>query len=224
MSERRYDEDEVAEIFGRATEAEEAVRHQAPSGGEGMTLAELQEIGREVGIAPERVAEAARALARIPSAPATTRRLLGVTIGVSRTVELGRQLSDEEWERVVVLLRETFDARGTLRAHGNLREWTNGNLQALLEPSAQGHRLRLRTTHGVSRALMTGGTAMVALSVVKTVATSATVGFANADGLESMLILALLGLGTFLAGVVRLPRWARERRKQMDEIAATLTI
>lgn len=220
MPERRYDEDEVAEIFGRATKAEEAVRRQVPRT-EGMTLAELQEIGREVGIAPDRVAEAARALT-LP-ATRTTRRFLGVTIGVGRTVELGRQLSDEEWERVVVLLRETFDARGSLKSHGSLREWTNGNLQVLLEPSAQGHKLRLRTTHGPSQALMMGGTAMIALSAVLTVATELTVGFANADGIEGMLSIALLGVGSFLAGVIRLPSWVRERRKQMDEIAATLT-
>ena len=52
MSERRYSDEEVAAIFARATETQESQpRRNTP--GEGMTLAELQEIGREVGIAPE---------------------------------------------------------------------------------------------------------------------------------------------------------------------------
>ena len=57
MSERRYSEDEVAEILDRATEA------NTPGGGGltsgGMSLAELQDIGDEVGIPREVIARAA---------------------------------------------------------------------------------------------------------------------------------------------------------------------
>ena len=142
MTERRFNEAEVAAIFERATEAHHAGQRQLPSG-EGMTLAQLQEIGREVGISPEQVAEAANAIDRVGSP--TARKFLGLPIGVGRTIELDRRLTDDEWERLVVDLRETFDARGVLRHEGSLRQWTNGNLQALLEPTATGHRVRLRT-------------------------------------------------------------------------------
>jgi hypothetical protein len=50
-----------------------------------------------------------------------------------------------EERNIVVTLRETFEARGRLQRDGSFRQWTNGNLQALLEPSATGHRLRLST-------------------------------------------------------------------------------
>lgn len=105
---------------------------------EGLTLTELQEIGREVGISPELVREAANSL----DAPAQrgSRRWLGLPIGVSRTIELDRKLSESEWERLVVDLRETFDARGSVRSEGNFKQWTNGNLQALVEPMGAGWR------------------------------------------------------------------------------------
>ncbi|MEX2153276.1 MAG: hypothetical protein WD825_08045 [Gemmatimonadaceae bacterium] len=45
MTERRFNEAEVAAIFERATEAQQTGQRQLPSG-EGMTLAQLQEIGR----------------------------------------------------------------------------------------------------------------------------------------------------------------------------------
>ncbi len=65
--ERRYQEDEVAEIF-EAASVPAISRTGAPSQ-EGLTLTELQAIGREVGIAPERIAEAAASLVRSASPP-----------------------------------------------------------------------------------------------------------------------------------------------------------
>ncbi len=49
MTERRFNEAEVAAIFEHAAEAQQISQYQFPQA-EGMTLAELQEIGREVGI------------------------------------------------------------------------------------------------------------------------------------------------------------------------------
>ena len=113
-----------------------------------MTLAQLQEIGREVGIAPVMVAEAAKAIDLLGRP--MSRYFLGLPIGVGRTVNLDRKLSDEEWERFVVDLRETFDARGRLKSEGSFRQWTNGNLQALLEPTPTGQQVRLRTLKGAA--------------------------------------------------------------------------
>ena len=61
MTERRFNEAEVAAIFERAAEAQQAGLHHLPSG-EGMTLTDLQEIGREVGISHEQLAHAAKAI------------------------------------------------------------------------------------------------------------------------------------------------------------------
>src|ERR671914_9277 len=154
MTERRFNEAEVAAILEKAAEAQHAGARQLPSG-EGMTLAELQAIGSDVGIDPRLVAQAAHALDK--GGRPTARRFLGLPIGVGRTIDLGRKLSDGEWERLVVDLRETFDARGNIRQEGSFRQWTNGNLQALLEPTPTGHQLRLRTFKGDAVRLISGG-------------------------------------------------------------------
>jgi hypothetical protein len=112
MSDRRFNEAEVDAIFKRATEAQQSRQKALPSG-DGMTLAELQEIGREVGIAPELVKQAALSIGLAGNT--SSRRFLGIPVGVSRTVDLGRQLTEHEWERLVVDLRETFDAKGTVK-------------------------------------------------------------------------------------------------------------
>ncbi|MGH7710825.1 MAG: hypothetical protein ACREOG_06050, partial [Gemmatimonadaceae bacterium] len=137
MTERRFSDMEVAAIFERATEAREERQRELPaSSGEGLTLAELQEIGRDVGISSDLIAHAAQMLDK--GGQPTSRTFLGLPIGVGRTVDLDRRLSEDEWERLVVDLRETFDARGTVRREGSLRQWTNGNLQAVLEPTETG--------------------------------------------------------------------------------------
>jgi hypothetical protein len=219
MTERRYSDEEAAEIFGRAARAEDpAPRALAPS--EGMTLAELQAAGREAGILPEKIAEAARALAA--DGTRFSRKLMGITIGVGRTVELDRRLSDDEWERIVVRLRETFDARGTLRSHGSLREWTNGNLQALLEPSPSGSRLRLRTTNSAGRGLVAAGVATLAATGVVGAITAMTVGFGQPEAFMGMVGPGAAGVGLLAAALARLSGWARTRRQQMEDLAAWL--
>jgi hypothetical protein len=218
MPDRRYTDDEVAEIFARASEKEQAARRQLPSS-EGLTLVELQKIGQEAGLSPELVAQAARTLDE-PRAPAPP-VFLGLPLGVARTVRLERRLTDAEWERLVVDLRETFDARGVVRAEGSLRSWSNGNLQVLVEPDGDGQRVRFRTIKGSARSMLAAGVGMVGLAAVTAVAGLITP--VAAEAMRSMTTLALVGAGMFALSAVQLPGWARLRRRQMDELAERLT-
>jgi hypothetical protein len=220
MTERRYSETEVAEIFQRASEAQQGGRVPLAAG-EGMTLGALQEIGREVGLPPELVARAAQSLER--AGRPFTRRFIGLPIGVGRTVELDRRLSDAQWERLVVDLRDTFDARGRLKQEGSFRQWTNGNLQALLEPTEGGHRLRMRTTNGMARAWMTGGLAIFGVGAVTLIAALTGDVPRDADLWSPFVSMVMLGAGAFGIGAIRLPGWARLRRRQMEEVAARAT-
>jgi hypothetical protein len=217
MAERRFNEAEVAAIFERAAEAQQTGQRQLPSG-EGMTLTELQAIGREVGISPELVNQAARAIEQ--GGQPTARTFLGFPVGVGRTIDLDRKITDEEWARFVVDLRETFGARGTLRQEGSLRQWTNGNLQALLEPTANGDRIRLRTVKGDARGLMIGGLGMLGAAFAALVGVVLPAGLSDLGLLSSFGFLATMGVVMFGAGAFRLPGWARLRERQMEEVAA----
>ena len=216
--ERRFDEAEVAAIFERATAREASGGRQlVPSGNQGLTLAQLQDIGREIGVAPQDIADAAAALAR-PEKVAT-RRFLGLPVGVERTVHLPRRLSEEEWERLVVALRETFDARGVVRQEGSLRQWRNGNLQALLEPTDDGQRVRLRTYKGNAPGLMTAG---LGLFGVAATAITAAVMRSDPEMVTRFAVMAAGGAGLLGVTAASLFPWARRRREQMAEIAARI--
>ena len=220
MSERRYTDDEVDAIFARASEVEQETPQRLLSG-DGRTLAELQAIGREAGLSPEAIAQAARALDQ-PLQPQPA-KFLGLPLAVARTVNLDRRLTEEEWERLVVELRETFNARGVLRQEGSFRSWTNGNLQVLLEPDGAGHRVRFRTLHGQSRALMLLGLGMVGVTLATVIAGVATGSVPASQAFAQMGSLGLIGAAAFAYGALRLPRWARLRQTQMEALSDRLT-
>jgi hypothetical protein len=219
MNNRRYDDDEVAAIFQKAAEGPQTPPLQAARE-EGMTLAELQDIGREVGISPEAVASAARSLDVRPQA--RERSFLGLPIGVERTIALDRRLSESEWERLVVELREVFNARGSVSSNGSFRQWTNGNLQALLEPTATGHRLRLSTVKGNARVSLAAGTMLIGVGTVMSVAAAAAGQIGQV--MPEVAMMAVLGIGMAASTVLRLPAWARERARQMEAITSRVAL
>src|SRR6266446_7588382 len=219
MADRRYNDKEIAAIFRAAAEEGPQSPQREVARDEGLTLAELQAIGSEVGIPSDAVAQAARAVdVRLGAA---SRTFLGLPIGVARTVNLNRRLTDEEWERLVVQLREVFNARGRTRSEGSLRQWTNGNLQVLLEPTETGHRLRFGTVHGAARAAIGAGFGVLGIAAI--VAVSGAIWGTLGDAMSGIALMAAAGVGMIVSGALRLPRWARLRERQMEALAARIT-
>lgn len=215
MTNRRYGEEEAREIFSLATTGD--TRDQmlrADSGG--MTLDELQRIGQEAGIEPARVAQAAAALdARGRVAP--VRRSFGMPVGVSRVVDLPRAPTDREWEQLIAEFRTTFGAQGKVTSSGGLRQWSQGNLHISVEPNERGEQLRLSTLKEDAIALNGLGTVLAGISVLFSAVVAA-----SGQGGKALLILAMFGgmsVFAFGANLLRLPRWARERERQMEELA-----
>lgn len=218
MAERQYNKDQVAAIFELASQNERAA---IPAAAEGLTLTALQDIGREVGISAESISLAAQSLDHAGTPASTT--FIGLPIGVGRTVEFNRPLSDSDWEGLVADLRTTFRARGTLRIDGPFRQWTNGNLRALVEPTPNGHRLRIETLKGDARSLMTGGMIVAGGAATTWIALAVTSGLAHAESAASgITLMALIGAAMFAIGALQVPGWARLRKVQIEEVIARL--
>jgi len=214
---RRFDDREIAAIFERAGLLQEAERN--PNTGEGLTLAQLQEIARDVGLDAAHVTAAARDVAAGTLAPATRRAWFGLPIGVARTIEFHRPVSDDQWSALVITLRETFEARGRVVSDGPFREWSNGNLQALLEPTPTGHRLRLSTRKGNAKARLIIGASYLGLAALFALL-GALGAISPRAAISAPLFLGAIGAVTLGATVFGLPRWAALRGRQMDAIAA----
>lgn len=216
MTTRRYADGEVREIFSLATAGDDTAERSLPAEPGGLTLEDLKLIGQEAGIAPARIAQAAASLdAR--GTPASLRRSLGMPVGVSRVVDLPRAPTDREWERLVSVFRTTFGVPGQVTSSGRLRQWTHGNLNICVEPTEDGERLRLSTHKGDAQALNSLGMVLGGMAVLMSAVVAA-----SGKPEKALVVLGMFGgmaLAAFGANLVRLPRWARERERQMAAVA-----
>lgn len=218
-SDRRYSESEVAEILERATR--DLPGDHVPSAGPGVTLAQLQDIAGEVGIPQDRIAAAARTVIGLP-AERPTPTTFGYPRRVEHVVALTRAPSDDEWERMVVDLREAFGARGSLDGQGNLRTWSDRHLHVHVEPDGDGYRVRLDDSYADAPGIVAAG--------VMCLVTAGTFGLLlltrEVDGngvavISTMSALMAAGGAGLLAHVRRaLPRWAQERLAQFAGFGA----
>ena len=224
MLDRRFTDDEVREILARATEVQDrspslpAPGSLAEGHERGLTLAELQDVASEVGIPASRIADAARAVELDQAALPPTRTQLGVPISAGHVVHLSRMPKPDEWDRFVVRLRDTFDAVGTVRTEGSLQTWSNGNLTVLLEPQADGARLRFQSLHSASKGYLDGGIILGATSAMMVAGfwTIAALGGKPVPwGLYGLAASFLpSGAAMWARGRSRAGRWLPERRGQ----------
>lgn len=120
IDDRRFTDREVQEILKRAVE-------QSPSSGaiarrEGLSLAELKTIGLEVGIDPERLESAARAV--VLDQGSRPNRFLGAAtvLNFERTVD--GTLSPDETSEVLSRIRRVMGRQGEAQEIGGALEWS----------------------------------------------------------------------------------------------------
>lgn len=219
-TERRYEEHEVRKIIDLAIGQDDAPAPSLPSN-DGLTLGQLQEVGRDVGLSPSRIAQAVAAYegqgALLPRTKA-----LGLPTSVGSVVSLPRDLSEREWERIVAELRTTFGVKGEVKSQGSLREWTYGNLHAFVEPAETGYRLRLTDSFaaplGVSVVL---GGFFLALGLLVTV-----ILLSREDaGLKFLVgtFMSAGGGGAMALTAMSAPGWARRQEQRMEHISQFAT-
>jgi len=215
MAERRYGEDELREILSLATTGDARDQSQIAESA-GLTLYDLKRIGQEVGIDPERIADAASKLdAR--GKPAVVQRSFGMPVGLSRVVDLPRSPTDREWEQLISLFRSAFGAQGIATTSGGMRQWSHGSLHISVEPTARGEQLRLSTQkdeailfNGVG--VLLGGMAIITSAMVA----------ASGKPEKALAAGGMFGgmaLFSFLANVLQVPGWARKRERQLEDVA-----
>lgn len=217
-----YSEDDVSAIFQAAIKAQEEA-HRKRGRRDGLTLAELKDIGAELGITPEFIERAAAARkAEITAKP--DKKILGVPVSVERVLSLPRELTDDEWGMLVADLRDTFSARGSVSQEGTLRQWTNGNLSAMTEPTpGNGWQLRLRTRKGNAESGFFLGGMFAAFGVLITVLLLLKDLPQDPSKYAFGGFFLLVALASFAFSSVTLPRWHRERSEQMEQIAGRVS-
>jgi hypothetical protein len=215
--ERRYRDHEVRQILDMAIGQDEAPSPPLPAT-DGLTLGQLQEVGREIGLSPNRISQAVAAFeGRGVSLPRT--RTLGLPVSVGSVVSLPRSPTEREWERLIAEFRTTFGAKGEVTSHGSLREWSNGTLHAFVEPTETGYRLRL--TESRAAALGVGTVAGGFFLSFGLLILAVLLGREDA-GLKVLfpLFMSVGGGGILALSAMTLPGWARTQEKRMEHMCS----
>lgn len=217
--ERRYNEQEIAAIFKLAA-AEHDSTQRPLSSDAGLTLAELKQIGKEVGIAPALIARAAATVDRTISAPPPT-TFLGVPVSAARTVDLPGSFSGDDWGRLVTDLHETVQGPGRVQRSGSLRQWTSQTLHVLVGPTESGHRLRLRAQNYLLEGGLMGGMLLFVMGLFFMLLVAAKGDFAT-DWAKTLFVsmFSVVGLVSFGVSAYRLPRWRTDQEHQMEAVAS----
>ncbi len=217
---RRYTEEEIEAIFRVAAESQEAAR-TARRPGEGLTISELQEIGLDAGITPEFIAHAAATFDR--ALPVEDRQrprsYLGLPTGVRHVVELPAELDDADWDEIVALCRDTFEARGRIERDGSSHQWRNGNLHVMLERTARGQRLRMGSRRDMGRNAINGALGAAAFTVFLIAMLAAQGRLPEMRSLVLIVAFGLVSMGMGAWTAITTPQWARDRERQMQMIA-----
>ena len=114
----RFSEDEARRIFAEAARA--SASREAPT--DGLSLDELQEIGRAAGLNPAAVAAAA---ATVRLAEPDIEMWRGIPLATRRTRVVPGRLSDDAWAEAVSALRREFSVQGATEQIGRQRTWTH---------------------------------------------------------------------------------------------------
>ena len=222
-TERRYTEEEIAAIFEKATETQkERQKNSLPS--EGLTLAELQKIGHDLGLPADVIAQSVTEVTRpsgiegYASEPTTT---LGVDVSANYSIDLPAALSDQSWEKLVVDVRHVFNSQGNIIQNGSLREWKTdiGDIEVMIEPTDTGQRLRIKSINANVQAGLGIGAAM---SVVLAAFIAIVIGKGGDFATPFTVLTMLMSLALFITFISPrfMPEWKKKRNKQMQDLGA----
>jgi hypothetical protein len=214
--ERRYQDDEIRRIFDLAVSDDDAAR-PVVSVETGLTLSELQEVGLEVGIEPERIAGAAHRLASMPNVRDSQQRSFGMPVAACRSLVIPTTESDV-WAIAVEEARQAMGVTGSMGSREGVREWTGGGIRLGMEPTLGGHQIHIMADNAVAQALNRVGITGLAVGLFLLVTLIAT-GISPVQ-LELATLAPLLSGATILgANGLRLPKWIQEIERQLDYIA-----
>ncbi len=213
---RGYDTQQVKDIVRRA--ANDEVHH--PTEDDSLTIGAVQRIGAEVGIRPARIKDAAVALDQPIYEEGRGRGLLGVPSKIYLERVIDREVSERQYESLLVEVRAAMGEVGTLNPTlGKSLSWSGSDhmdgavqgLQVMVNPS--GGKTRIRLTEG-------GGRPIAAAALVAGAGAGAFLGgaLATVEGLphllEPFLAMGLVGgavVARILIGRVMTSRYRKLR-------------
>lgn len=212
---RLYTEKEIGSLIKRATEMQSAARE---SEDRGLSLQDIEQLAAEIGIEAEHLRNAALELQR-QSGVEPRFRLWGGPHELEQERIVEGNLTEGQWEQVVLGLRRLTGSTGTVSEIGRAREWTRSikDLDYLVEQTQVTLSPRGEQTKISVRKKYRGGA--VAAYVISVLLSGTLAGiFLDGGGFSdavNTLILGGSGLGGLAVARTSIGYWARRQRERL---------
>lgn len=243
MAERTYTEQEIAVLLERAAERQALAARRSPQR-PGLTLAELEQVAAEAGIAPEHLQAAASELDE-PARPLAGHRSGTTATHIYTERWVPGELTPEAWEDVVAELRHRFDTSlggafgfdtslggafgssygiGTTEQIGRMVEWKHTSLSGIetrVMIGPRGDQLRIRLTQRVgfassgTESVVYGGLLALFVLLVSFIGAAAT----DASGFSPLIVLLVAALVAIPAVFVAERAWRQKKHQELEDLA-----
>ena len=221
MAGRHYNEKEIGALIQRATELHEAsLDAQGPS--QRLSLEEIEHIAAEMGVPPEHVRKAALEFEQRPPSKRPF-SLFGSPFFEEHDEVLPGELTDAQWETIVLAIRDYTGSSGKTTELGTVKEWarvisdgsmTLSKIQVSLRPGKDHTSMKIRRHFG-------GGAVVSYMLVPLMLSAMAGVAIDGAGFSDALAFLTVGGTFTGSLGLVRtgIALWSRRLRKKARRLA-----
>ena len=215
---KRFTDREMKLIFERAGEAAVAAESE-----QGHSLAEMQEIARQVGLDPADIAKAASTL----RAPETSNPILGAPVRFQASRTLPVKLTDERMTDIAVRIREATGLNGEWRDAPGGTEWRarTATGRFVVNFTARGDGTRIDVSVGrEDEAVLTAIASAVGGGIVGIAASFFIANAVGAVGSGEVLVSAATAIAGAVAGMRLVwPRFARRWTKKTDALLQAIS-
>ncbi len=214
-SPRKYSDSEVRAIVGHAADGQ--VAHPTEDGA--LSLGGIEKVAAEVGIAPERIREAAMGMDRPADRPAARRGLFGIAEKIDLERVIGCEVPEHEFEEILENIRGAMGEVGRLNPTlGKSLSWNSLSFQNTIEGAGRLTHVMVSTRGGKTRVRITegGGQHAALLGGAVATATVVTVGMILGSTIDVLALIPLGGgvIGASYWGARSLLRRLMARRRQ----------
>lgn len=210
----RFNRDEISKILKRAAELEH--NENIDDDSDGLTLQELQQVSKEVGIDPKYIQLALREL-QTPTRSLTS-NILGGPFKYNILEAAPGTLTEEEWEEVVSEIRRIHGGIGKTSKLGNTFEWEQrkqeiGYIQVSLSPKKDHTKIHINANYRYYASMIYTFTGV--FGTILLIKLFGSMGF---SGISQAIAATLGATGILTTTRFYLSSWMKKKRKTYDKL------
>lgn len=212
--EHRYSRDEISKILKRAAELEH--KDDIDDDGEGLTVEELQQVSKEVGLHPKYIQRALDELNN-PN-PSISSNIFGGPFAYHLSNTANGSLSEKEWEEVVSEIRRIHGGIGKTSKLGNTFEWEQrkqevGYIQISLASKKDHTKININANYNYYASIIYLFTGLFGFIILKVLSEKIGVSLVNE------IVLSALGtLGLLTGARFYISNWMKNKRKTYGKL------